>query len=259
MKEIITMWKYTKMIVLTSLTAAIYAAILVPFKAIPIIPGFTEIRPAVVVPVVFGILFGPAGAWGSAFGNLIGDFFGTLGISSLFGFIGNFFFAYVAYKLCSHFAGYNIKDLRSKKSIIQIISACFLASAVCALFIAWGLEIMQLLPFAVLGSVITVNNFIATALLSPFLLWILYPRVQQWDLLWKDIMNAEDMGKHVCPILGKWFMWIGGLGGLIIGLALSTGLYKEAFFTFGQGSTSFTVVLLVLPFILVFLAGTAIT
>ena len=40
MKEVFAMWKNTKMIVLVALTAAIYAAILIPFKAIPIIPGF---------------------------------------------------------------------------------------------------------------------------------------------------------------------------------------------------------------------------
>jgi energy-coupling factor transport system substrate-specific component len=48
---------------------------------------------------VFSILFGPAAAWGSAFGNLIGDFFGTLGLGSIFGFVGNFLYAYIPYRL----------------------------------------------------------------------------------------------------------------------------------------------------------------
>jgi ABC-type dipeptide/oligopeptide/nickel transport system ATPase component len=48
------------------------------FKGIPLIPGHTELRPANVIPVVSALLFGPAEAWGGAFGNLIGDFFGTL-------------------------------------------------------------------------------------------------------------------------------------------------------------------------------------
>ena len=38
--------------------------------------GVDEVRPANVFPFVFGLLFGPAGAWGAAIGNLIGDFFG---------------------------------------------------------------------------------------------------------------------------------------------------------------------------------------
>jgi energy-coupling factor transport system substrate-specific component len=52
MKELFTMWKYTRMVVLTAVSAAVYAAVLVPFKPIPIIPGFTEIRPANVLPIV---------------------------------------------------------------------------------------------------------------------------------------------------------------------------------------------------------------
>src|SRR4030066_2341385 len=93
------MWRHTKMVVLVALTAAVYAAILIPLKGIPLVPGFTEIRPANVVPVVFSLLFGPAGAWGAAFGNLIGDFFGTLGLGSIFGFWGNFLAAYLPYKV----------------------------------------------------------------------------------------------------------------------------------------------------------------
>ena len=75
MREVFTMWRHTKMVVLVALPAGVYAAILIPLKAVPLIPGITEIRPANVVPVVFSLLFGPAAAWGSAFGNLIGDFF----------------------------------------------------------------------------------------------------------------------------------------------------------------------------------------
>src|SRR4028118_2159566 len=81
MKEVFTMWRYTQMVVLVALSAAIYAAVLIPFKGFPLVPGYIEIRPANAFPVVFGLLFGPAGAWGAAIGNLIGDFFGTLPIA----------------------------------------------------------------------------------------------------------------------------------------------------------------------------------
>ena len=95
MKEVFSMWGKTKMVVLVALCAGLYAALLIPFKGFVLIPGVTEFRPASALPVVMGLLFGPAGAWGSAIGNLIGDFFGSLGVGSLFGFFGNFIFAYV--------------------------------------------------------------------------------------------------------------------------------------------------------------------
>ena len=76
MKEVFAMWRHTQLVVLVALSAAIYAAVLIPFKGFPIVPGYIELRPANAFPVVFGLLFGPAGAWGSAIGNTIGDFVG---------------------------------------------------------------------------------------------------------------------------------------------------------------------------------------
>lgn len=101
MKELITMWRSTKMIVLVSASAAVYAAVLIPFKVlIPILPGFTEVRPASVIPIVCSLMFGPAAAWGSAIGNTIGDVLGgTLGLGTFFGFIGNFLYGYIPYRM----------------------------------------------------------------------------------------------------------------------------------------------------------------
>jgi energy-coupling factor transport system substrate-specific component len=157
MREIFTMWRYTKMVVLTALTAAVYAALLIPFKGIPLIPGFTEIRVGTVVPVVFGILFGPAGAWGSALGNLIGDFFGTLSLGTLFGFIGNFFFALVSYKVWRRMPWFSLEsgvNMKSGKEVSEFVMVVVISSIVCSLIISWGLELLGLYPFKVIGPII---------------------------------------------------------------------------------------------------------
>src|SRR4029079_7158431 len=99
MSELFGMWGNTRMVVLTAMCAALYAAILIPFKIVPLIPGITEFRPANAVPVVCSFLFGPAAAWGAAFGNIIGDFFGGLGPGDLFGFFANLLYGLVPYKL----------------------------------------------------------------------------------------------------------------------------------------------------------------
>lgn len=101
MTEVFTMWRHTNMIVLTALCAAIYAAVLIPFQSIPIIPGHVSFRVAGVLPIALGLMFGPAGAWGAAIGNLIGDFFGTLSPGAVGGFFSNFFTGFVSYKLWS--------------------------------------------------------------------------------------------------------------------------------------------------------------
>ncbi len=60
MKEVFSMWKNTRMIILVALSAAIYAAFLIVFKGgIPIIPGITEVRPANVFPPFSASCLGP--------------------------------------------------------------------------------------------------------------------------------------------------------------------------------------------------------
>ncbi len=104
MKDIVFMWSKPRMVVLTAVCAAVYVAAMLPFKWMVIIPGLAEVRPATAFPIVFSLLFGPAGAWGSAFGNLAGDMLGGMfGIGSIFGFIGNFAYGYLPYKLWEAF------------------------------------------------------------------------------------------------------------------------------------------------------------
>ena len=61
---LLEVWRDTRQLVLAAQIAAIYAAVLIPFKVgIPIIPGFVELRPANAIPLVASLLFGPAAAW----------------------------------------------------------------------------------------------------------------------------------------------------------------------------------------------------
>jgi energy-coupling factor transport system substrate-specific component len=250
MRELVTMWRHTKMVVLVALTAGVYAAILIPLKGIPLIPGVTEIRPANVVPVVFSLLFGPAAAWGAAFGNLIGDFFGTLSLGSIFGFIGNFFYGLVAYKLWGKMGPLSCHaslDSRSGRCMLEYLLVAFLSSAACAAFISWGLDLFGVVPFGVVAPIITLNNFVAAAILGPFLLWLLYPRARRWDILWSDIMEPEEVSQSRYPGTGAFLMWLGGGGGLVVGVALSTGVQI--------GITGIGVVMGVSPFLLLFILG----
>jgi len=200
MKEVFTMWKSTKMIVLTALTAAIYAAVLIPFKAIPLVPGFTEVRPGNMIPVAFGLFFGPAGAWGAAIGNTLGDIFGsTFGVGSLFGLVGNFLFAYVPYKLWMNLGvlkpSEQAPDCKGVKKIVLFMICAILASGACGLFIAWGVDLLGFVPFSVLGTIIPMNNAIAACVLGFILTILLFPRIKKWDLYWLDVMPEADLPK----------------------------------------------------------------
>ena len=184
-------WRDTRLIVVTAQIAAIYAAILIPFKAgIPIIPGFVELRPANAIPLVASLLFGPAAAWGAGIGNIIGDCFGTLGPASMFGFLGNFLFGYLPYLMWGNL-GWLSSGLppmvQSWRQGLEYGLVCVVASGACAGIIAWGVELLGLLPFVVLAPAIFFNNIVMGLLLGPPLLRFLYPRVQRWHLRYEDI------------------------------------------------------------------------
>ena len=199
MRELVTMWRDTRMIMLVAVVAAVYAAVLIPFKGLTIIPGITSVRPANVFPVMFSLMFGPAAAWGSAIGNLIGDVFGgTLGPGSIFGFVGNFFYGFVGYKLWGNLGPLSSgsePDFRRNAGmqLVEYWAVAVVASAGCAAIIAWGVDLLGLVPFAVLGTTITVNNFIAAAVLGPILLYLTYPRIKEMGLLYPDVMHPDDI------------------------------------------------------------------
>jgi len=250
MKEIFSMWRHTQMVVLVALSAAIYAAILIPFKPFPIIPGAVELRPANVVPFVVGILFGPAGAWGSAIGNTIGDYFGgTFSVGSIGGFVGNFFLALLPYKL---WGAYFRRDENSEpnmdsgKKLAVYVAIAVLASLVCAAIISWWVGLLQIFPFTLVLILIVVNNAIMGVILGPILLRLIYPRVKRWGLLWTEIMEPDDVSAARAQRTGNVLVWVGGVGAVAAGLILS----------FIKATTTVFVGLALLPFLILVVVGT---
>lgn len=220
MREVFTLWKNTKMVVLTAICGAVYAAVLIPFKPIPLIPGFTEIRPASVLPVVFSLFFGPAGAWGSAFGNLIGDFFGTLGVGSIFGFLGNFLYGYLPYKVWT-FLSPDAEPVINRPAVwLKYIFTILIASLGCAIPISWGIDWVGLIPFSALANIIFLNNFFVSLILGPILLFALYPRFKKWNLIYQETAGKERL---FLQNFGFILSLIGCFGGLLFGNLTSLG------------------------------------
>ncbi len=222
MRDTIVMWRSTKMAVLAALCAAVYAALLIPFKAIPLIPGFTELRPANVVPVVAGLLFGPAAAWGCAFGNLIGDFFGTIGPGSFFGFLGNFVFAYVPYRLWQSFLRGRPATGAAPQAPAFLVVAV-LASMACGVVIGWGVDLLGLVPYHVLTAVIVLNNSVAAVVLGLIVLPLVQPRAHRLGLLYQDVMAPEDYASGRLAPLGVACVVVGAVGGSFVALNMHLG------------------------------------
>ena len=172
MSEMFSVWKEKKTILVVILTAFIYAILLIPFKQFSIIVGITELRPAGVIPVLFGIFFGPAAAWGSAIGNLVGDFFGTLTPASVFGFVGNFIYAYAAFRVWRLFVRKEEKEIKLRQFGVYFL-AIAVACLACAFVIAEGADLLGFVPFWVLFDIIFVNNLAMSAALGPIPLKLL--------------------------------------------------------------------------------------
>lgn len=262
MKELYTMWKYGTMVALTVLCAGIYMLLLLPSKSIPIIPGYTEIRPATLFPVIFGLLFGPAGAWGSAIGNLVSDLFGTFSIASLFGFVGNFLYAYIPYKLWRSFRLKRGEDrlptINSASKLISFGVVSVTASVACAVIIAWGADVVRLVPFTLLSIIILLNNAVITLIFGPLVLPVAYRIAKKAGILWIDIMSTNDISKPNPDRINVIMIYSGAVGGLVSGISLALLFSDQTFLTHGismAGMGSPFVAIGVLPFLVILLFG----
>lgn len=188
--ELTDMWRNTRMVVLTAMCASFYAAVLIPFMVVPIIPGVTHFRPANALPVVCSFLFGPAAAWGAAIGNLIGDFFAGLGPGDVFGFTGNFLYALAPYRLWRA-CGMGDPVPTTPGAWVLFVVVVGTGAGLCAATVGFGLQILGFVPFSVLANVVIVNNMLTSLVLGPLLLAVLYPRVRRVRLLHTDVLGPR--------------------------------------------------------------------
>lgn len=142
MHEIFSPFKSKQKLLQIITCALVFIGMAVPFKVMVLVEGFTEVRPVNAVPVVAGLLFGPAGAWGCAIGNLIADLSGTFSKGSILGFVGNFIAAYLPYKLWHIVGRKETPNVKSSKNIVKYILIATVASAATAILIACGLDVL---------------------------------------------------------------------------------------------------------------------
>lgn len=256
--ELRAMWRNTRMVVLCVLSAALYAAVLIPFKVLPLIPGVTEVRPGNAIPVVCSFLFGPAAAWGSAIGNMIGDFFGGVGPGDVFGFFANLVYGYIPYKLWTIISSDEGPTNFSARTIAKYTACCLAASILCADLVGWGDNMLSLRPFWILGNVIIFNNMVASIVLAPLILAAVYPRVRAGHLLYRDVMpELRERAKPV-RIAGAIMLLVGETGAWVAGNLLSTGHWKPHFLPAMLVVSPYdkAIAIVVSPFILLAFAGT---
>src|SRR5947199_408377 len=156
---------------------------------------------------------GPAAAWGSAFGNLIGDFFGGLGPGDFFGFWANFLYGLVPYLVWEavtdaepvpRTVGWRFWRWRREDfvTLVGLVFVITLAATLCATVVGWGLQALGFHPFYILGRLVLLNNLVVALVLAPPLLTVLYPRIRHARLLYRDLLGPR-------PALPRWRMALG--------------------------------------------------
>ena len=253
------MWRNTRMVVLCAISAALYAAVLVPFKVVPLIPGVTELRPANAIPIVCSFLFGPAAAWGSAIGNMIGDFFGGASPGDIFGFFANLVYGLIPFKIWETIGGGETPIPNTPVRIVKYVFACLLASVLCADLVGWGDNVLAIRPFSLLGNVIILNNMISALVLSPFILAAVYPRVSKGRLLYGDVMPELRRRPLAMRLSGMGLLMVGETGAWAFGNLLSTGYWTPRFLPAWMNAAPHdkSIAVLVSPMILLAFAGLA--
>jgi energy-coupling factor transport system substrate-specific component len=202
------------MVVLTAVSAALYVALLIPFKFIQIIPGYAELRPAAAIPPVCGLLFGPAGAFGAAFGNLVADFFGTIGPGSVPGMAGNFLYAFLTYKIYRALAPENYAWKMSLRNWAALELAIALGACACGITIGFGVDLLGLAPFKVLANWICFNNLVFGLTLGPVILLSVFSYIKDAGLFYQDLVPGKT--NKALSLLGIIFV--------LAGVAVSLGI-----------------------------------
>jgi energy-coupling factor transport system substrate-specific component len=217
------MWKNPRMIVLTAVVAALFATAylaLSPFS-LHLIPGVLTFALRDIFPFVFGIFFGPAGAWGLGIGNLIGDFFsGSLAVGSIFGFATNFLVGYLGFRLWYRYGAADGTQAPNRvRQIVVFLASGLVTAAAGAVVLAWGLNLLGLAPFKIVAVTLFLNLLIGNWV-GGLIYVLLYSRIKAIGMIWTSIMSTEEARSAATNLIGTILVSAGGIGGWVAGILL---------------------------------------
>lgn len=134
--------KPVKLCLLTGILVFAYLVIAIPFKVMSVIPGFTDIRPVMLLKPVFGVFFGIPGCLAFAIGNLIGDIMSdSLKWSSIAGFAANFLGPFMFYVFWKHLSKEPFA-LRTGKSLLKHLAVIIASGLMEAIIITPAVKLI---------------------------------------------------------------------------------------------------------------------
>ena len=132
----------------------VYFIISIPFKALDIMPGFTDIRPVTILQPIYGIFFGIPGCVVLSLGNVVSDIIGgSLRLSSAAGAAANFIGPFLFFIFWTKMSKAPF-DLRSWRNILKFVGTVAIVAAIEVLIItpavAYFYPDVQYMKFAVI-------------------------------------------------------------------------------------------------------------
>jgi len=222
MKATFTMWKNKQMIILVVVCAVIYAGVraVLTIDFALLVPEIMGMGAANILPMLFGLLFGPAGAWGAAIGHLIGDL-GALSWKSLFDFVGIFLLGYLPYAMWTTLKpiadGQRKPAISNWRSWMLFILIAFISSVASNVVVTAWLELLGFVPHTVLFAIIFFVSIFSVlgGLVGGILFLSLHGVIKnRLGLIWWDVMDERDIGKPLAGTIGAWLVIVGALVGV---------------------------------------------
>lgn len=139
----------------------IHLIVAIPFRVMSVIPGFTDIRPVLLLQPVYGVFFGIPGCIAYAFGNLIVDILSdSLRWSSIGGFVANYIGPFVFFFYWKRISKtpFSLRTVRNiLKHILVIAFTAVLESLIISPMVALFYPEVDILLFTV---TVLLNNFV---------------------------------------------------------------------------------------------------
>ena len=168
---------------------AIYFVVSLPFKAMTVIPGFTDIRPVTMLQPIYGIFYGVPGSIVVGIGNLISDILSdSLRWSSIAGFAANFLGPFIFYIFWTRLSKTPF-HLRSGKNISKYIVLCIFIGLLEAVIITpFVAMIYPDVDYKTFGLIVFFNSA-----LFPVLLGIPIMILMQEELGFRPLRSKKQM------------------------------------------------------------------
>jgi energy-coupling factor transport system substrate-specific component len=192
MHELLSVWTGKKGLKLIAAHALVYALLLIPFNQLQWVVAGIPVRPAAAIPVVCGILFGPAAAWGLGIGNIAGDLFGSWSQMSIVGFFINMAYPYFAYRLW-HALVKNREAVIDQYMMFSFWFVTIVATFLSMFLLAGAGTFFFGRPFESKFIGYYTNSIVLAMLAGALLFYVIYPWAVKRDLVYGKKWDEKSM------------------------------------------------------------------